>query len=143
MNYVNAVLLQLPLGDVHLIEVLALRQNCAAQPAKVLSIGGRVDFRGRTRRCECLDLLHHAVLHALEHGAASGEDDVLEQVSVDVPVAARDALEGLSGDTFVLLLDQLRVEEHLRGANEFVPQHKLRIVRECHFLELIRLLGLL
>lgn len=91
-----------------------------------------------------MDLLLHTVLHALEHGAATGQDDVLKQVSADVRVTGSDALVRLSSDTLVLLLDELRVEEDVRCADELISQHQLRVVRKLELLNGIgRLLRLL
>ena len=93
MNDCLAVLLELFAGDPHWLELVDLRQDGTAQPARVFPVCGCVNLRTHRGRGEGLDLFLHALLHAVEHCAATCEDNVLKQILLDVVLALHDRFE--------------------------------------------------
>ena len=59
------------LGDPHLLEGGERGQNGATNPHRVLALRGSHDLDLHGRGGQCLDLLLHAISHALEHGGAT------------------------------------------------------------------------
>ncbi len=57
----------------------------------------------------------YALVDALEHRGATGQNNVRVEVLADIHVALHDGLEGRVMDAAGLLADEARVEEHLRA----------------------------
>lgn len=109
-------LVVLALGDPHLLERRERRQDRAADPHRVLTLGRRDDLDlhrpGRARG----DLLAHAVRDPGEHGGPAGQDDVAVEVLADVDVALHDRVERRLVDPGRLHAHRRRREQHLGAA---------------------------
>eukprot|EP01084_Bolivina_argentea_P019643 36515_1 len=90
----RAGLVVLTLGDPHLLESAQRRQDGAADPDRVPSLGGCHDLDLHRRRRKGGQLLCHALANAGEHRRAAGKHHVRVEVLADVHIALHDGLEG-------------------------------------------------
>ena len=119
VNDIRTIRLVLFLGDPHVLELLDLREDGTTQPAGIFAIGRTFNSRGHVRRRQSCDLLAHAFLHALEHGAATCQNNVFEQISLDVRLALENRIKGVFLKTiFARLILQARLEEHFWDADQ-------------------------
>merc|ERR1711908_151418 len=85
-----ARLVVLLLGDPRLLEGGKRREDGAADPDRVLALGGGDDLHLHRGGRERSDLLGHAVGDAGVHGGATREHDVSVEILADVDVALHD-----------------------------------------------------
>ena len=122
MHNIRATLIVLIFGNPHLLEGAEGGQDRASNPHAVLPLWGRhhLDLDGGgSQHCE---LLGHALTDAREHGGASGQHNVGEQVPSDVQVALHDGLEGGVVDAACLLAHKAWLEEDLRATEALRAQ---------------------
>ncbi|GIX62265.1 fumarate reductase [Babesia caballi] len=117
VDNVGTGLLELLLGDPHLLEGGEGRKDGPSNPDGVLALRRGDDLDLHRAGHEGVELLGHTLADALVHGGAAGEDDVGVQVLADVHVTAGNRVEGGGMDAGGLLTDEGRLEEDL-GAPE-------------------------
>merc|ERR1712118_571044 len=115
-----AALIVLELGHPHWLEGRERRQNAPPDPHRVLALTGRKHLDPRSRWDQRDQLLRHAVTDAIEHGVATREHDIKEQIRAHVDIALHDGLEDHVVDATRLLAKQRRLEEGLWTPEAFV-----------------------
>ena len=90
MNDLRAILVVFLLIDPHGLEGRERGEDGAAEPHRVFTLwwGQDLNFNGRGR--QLMQLLPHALAHALEQSRAAGQDDILEQILAHVIIALGD-----------------------------------------------------
>merc|ERR1711942_199573 len=113
-------LVELLLGDPHLLEGGEGSQDGATDPDGVLPLGRSDDLDLHGGRSQGGDLLLHAVSDTGVHGGATGKDGVGVEVLPDVDVALHDGVEGALVDANDFHAQEGRLEECLRAAETLV-----------------------
>ena len=108
------------LRDPHLLEGAQRREDGPADPDRVLALGGRDDADPHRGRREGGHFALDAVRDAGEHGGATGQNDIIEEVAADVDVAPHDGVEGGLVDAVGLQPDQRRLEQNLWAAKALI-----------------------
>merc|ERR1719166_974456 len=116
----GAALVVLLLGDPHLLEGGEGGQDGAADPDRVLPLGGSDDLDLDGGGSQGGDLLLHTVGDTGVHGGAAGHDSVGVQVLTDVHVALHDGVEGGLVDAAGLHAQEGRLEEGFGAAETLV-----------------------
>jgi len=118
------------LGDPHIFELFDLREDGTTQPAWIFTVSWWFYSRSHVWRCQSSDFFPHALLHALEHSAASSQHNILKEVSLDVRLALEDWVEGvLLKAVFSRLVLEAGLEEHFRDANKLLTHNDLVTIR--------------
>merc|ERR1712179_429997 len=94
VNDAGASLVELLLGDPHLLEGREGSQDGASDPDGVLSLGRSDDLDLHGGRSQGGDLLLHTIGDTGVHGGASREDGVGVEILTDIDVALHDGVEG-------------------------------------------------
>merc|ERR1711931_28076 len=102
----GARLVELLLGDPHLLEGGKGSQDGASDPDGVLSLGRSDDLDLHGGRSQCGDLLLHTIGDTGVHGGASGKDGVGVQVLAEIDVRLHDGVEAS-----LMNADNLHTEE--------------------------------
>eukprot|EP00961_Rhodomonas_salina_P294716 3934809-Rhodomonas_salina.1 len=122
MNDGGTALVVVSLGDPHLLKGVEGGQDGAADPDRVLALGGRddldLDVGGRKGR----DLLAQPVGHAGEHRRTSRQHDVLEQVPPDIAIALHDRVVRRLVDAASLHPQQFGIEQRLWASESLVAK---------------------
>merc|ERR1711861_126814 len=92
MNDGWARLIVLSLGDPHLLEGAQGRKDGATNPYRVLALRRCHNLDLHCGRCQCRELLCHALANASEHCGATREDYIAVQVLTNVHIALHDGL---------------------------------------------------
>merc|ERR1712080_634734 len=105
------------LGDPHLLERRERREDGAANPDGVLSLGRRHNLDLDRRRREGGELLVETLVDAGEHGRAAGQDGVGVEVTANVNIALLDRIVGQLVDAGRLLPDEAWREHRFAAAD--------------------------
>ena len=111
----RARLVVLALGDPHLLEGAQGRKNRATDPHRVLALRWCHNLNLHGRRCQCRELLCHALADASKHYGATRKYKVAVETIVNVTL--QDGLEAGTVDATGLLTNETWLEKHL-GATE-------------------------
>mmetsp|Transcript_88677 Transcript_88677/g.197125 ORF Transcript_88677/g.197125 Transcript_88677/m.197125 type:complete len:318 (-) Transcript_88677:278-1231(-) len=137
----GAGLVVLSLRDPHLLEGAERREDRAADPHRVLPLGGRHNLDLHGGGSEGCELLGHALANPAKHRGATRQDHVRIQVLADVDIALHDGLEGGVVDAAGLLADEARLEQHFRAAEALAAHGDDVAVGELVGLLLVRALS--
>lgn len=121
----TVIVILLP-GYPHGLKLVNEREDGSTEPARMLAIRGRIDFGAHWGGGEGLNFLLHALLHTLEHGAATCEDDVFEEILLNVVIAFHNRFKCVLVDALNVLIELLgglvRLEQYLRAPKPFLLQ---------------------
>merc|ERR1712224_324418 len=81
-----ARLIVLSLGDPHLLEGAQGRKDRATNPHRVLALRWCHNLNLHRRRCQCRELLCHALTDACKHRSSARQHDVAVEILTDVHV---------------------------------------------------------
>jgi len=111
-------------GDPHGLKLINEREDGSSEPARMLAICGCIDLRTHWGGGKGLNFLLHALLHTLEHGAATSEDDVLEEILLNVVIALHNRFKCVLVDALNVFIELfgglIRLEEYLRASQPFL-----------------------
>ena len=90
VNNSLATLIKFFMCDPHGLKFIYLRENGTTKPARVFSVSWGIDLWSHWGGSKGLNFFLHALLHAVEHGATTSKDDILEKIFLDVILALHD-----------------------------------------------------
>merc|ERR1712136_48554 len=126
----GAGLVELLLGDPHLLEGGEGSQDGATDPDGVLPLGRSDDLDLHGGRSQGGDLLLHTIGDTGVHGGAAGEDGVGVEILTDVDVALHDAVEAALVDAHHLHAQEGRTEHGLGAAEAFISDRANLTIRQ-------------
>merc|ERR1719209_2555635 len=94
VNDAGTSLVELLLGDPHLLEGGEGSQDGASDPDGIFPLGRSDDLDLHGGRSHLGDLLLHAISDTGVHGGTSGQDGVGVEILADVDIALHDGVEG-------------------------------------------------
>jgi len=130
MDDVRARLVVLLLRAPQVLKRRHRRENRAADPQLVLTLGRRDDLHLHAARTKAREILLHAVRDARGHRRATGEHDVAVQVASDVDVTLEDRVVRRLVHTRGLEAEEGRLEERLGRAEALIVDGDDLPVRE-------------
>merc|ERR1719187_1760949 len=116
----RAGLVELLLGDPHLLEGGEGSQDGASDPDGVLPLGRSDDLDLHGGRSQGGDLLLHAVSDTGEHGGATGQDGGGIQILAEIAAALHDGVVGGLVDAALLHSDEGGLEEGLWASEPLI-----------------------
>jgi len=108
------------LGDPHLLECAQGREDGTTDPYRVLPLRWCHYLDLHCRWSKSCQLLRHTLSNTLEHGSASGKNNVCIEVLANIHITFHDRLECSVMNPTGFLTDEAWLEQNFRAAEAFI-----------------------